>query len=279
MKIDPLAGTLDGVPLPRPSTPPDLPRVDLLGMRIDKVTSRDLCTFVFDELDQGRGRWCVTANLDILQRFHRDLAARLLYDAADLRVADGMPLVWASKLLGEPLPERVAGSDLVPLLAHEAARRGRSIYLLGGATGAALGAARVLRERDPDLKIAGIAAPHFSSPPTRRELAPVLEEIARSGASVIFVALGSPKQEWVCAAIRNRLPRVFCIGVGATFSFLAGQTPRAPVALQRLGLEWLHRLVTEPRRLFRRYVIVGLPFALRLLTHAATRRFLPSRIE
>src|SRR5690606_21554704 len=150
--------------------------------------------------------------------------------------------------------------------------RGRTIYLLGGAEGAAIGAAEALRARDPALKIGGIAAPSVSLPPKRRELTPLLEEIERSRASLVFVALGSPKQEWVCAAIRHRLPRVFCVGVGATFSFLAGQTPRAPVVLQRMGLEWCHRLLAEPRRLFRRYLVVGLPFALRLLSHALRRR-------
>jgi N-acetylglucosaminyldiphosphoundecaprenol N-acetyl-beta-D-mannosaminyltransferase len=268
MNIDPIFGAVEGIPLTRASEPPSLTSIALLGMRIAKLDTETFCDWIFEELDRGRGRWCVTANLDILHRFETDLHARLLYDAADVRVADGMPLVWASRLLGDPLPERVSGSALVPRLAHEAALRGRSIYLLGGAPGAALGAAEALRERDPSLKIAGIAAPRLSLPPTRAQLAPLLEEIARSGASVVFVALGSPKQEWVCAAIRHRLPRVFCIGVGATFSFLAGQTPRAPAILQRAGLEWLHRLSVEPRRLFRRYVVIGLPFAARFLIRA-----------
>lgn len=272
MNLDSVRGTLEGVPMPRPAAPHSLPCVDLFGMRIANLSAPELSDWIFDELDGGRGRWCVTANLDILQRFRGDLGARLLYGAADVTVADGMPLVWASRLAGCPLTERIAGSDLTPLLSREAARRGHSIYLLGGGEGAALGAAEALRACAPGLRIAGVAAPSLSSPPTMRSLAPVLEEIARSGASLVFVALGSPKQEWVCAALRNRLPRVFCMGVGATFSFLAGQTPRAPRALQRLGLEWLHRLATEPRRLFSRYVIVGLPFAARLFAHALARR-------
>jgi N-acetylglucosaminyldiphosphoundecaprenol N-acetyl-beta-D-mannosaminyltransferase len=275
VNIDPIEGTVEGVPMPRSSTPPSLPCVDLFGMRVSKMTSVGLCDWVFEELGRGRGRWCVTANLDILQRFHSELGARILYDAADVRVADGMPLVWASRVLGDPLPERVAGSDLMPRLAHEAAIRGHSIYLLGGAPGAALGAAEALRARDPALKIAGVAVPALSLPPTKRELAPLLEEIERSRATLIFVALGSPKQEWVCAAIRHRLPRVFCVGVGATFSFLAGQTPRAPVWVRRVGLEWFHRLLAEPRRLFHRYVVTGLPFAVRLFAHAVARRLRP----
>ena len=239
--------------------------IDLLGMSIASVDSEGVLDRIFASLERGEGGWLVTANLDILRRHHREADARALYDAADLRVADGMPLVWASRLANEPLPERVTGSGLTPAIAERAAREGRSVYLLGGAEGAAEGAARVFRERSPALSLAGISSPFVDSPATSEQVAAIAAELAPLAPDVILVGLGSPKQEHLIRALMPHLPRAYFIGVGVSFSFVAGQVHRAPPWMRRAGLEWAHRLSQEPGRLARRYLVDDLPFAFRLL--------------
>jgi N-acetylglucosaminyldiphosphoundecaprenol N-acetyl-beta-D-mannosaminyltransferase len=244
---------------------PPFDTVELCGMPIASVDGGRLVDHVFDELRADRGGWLVTANLDFMRRYVRDPAARALYASADVRVADGMPLVWASWLLGTPLPERVAGSALVVPMCARAAREQQRVYLLGGDPAANEAAAQRLLADMPGLAIVGRSAPKISAEPTLAELEPVLAELRASQASIVFVAFGSPKQERVIAALRAELPQAWWIGVGISFSFVAGHVKRAPLILQRLGLEWLHRLAQEPRRLFRRYLLEDLPFAFELL--------------
>jgi N-acetylglucosaminyldiphosphoundecaprenol N-acetyl-beta-D-mannosaminyltransferase len=246
--------------------------LDFFGMRIAPLGSEELLDHVFASLRAGRGGWVVTVNLDILRRHRVDPEARALYAAADLRVADGMPLVWASALRGRRLPERVAGSSLVPALAERAAREGRTLFLLGGAEGAAEGARRALTERYPALRVVGHAAPRLHSPPTERELDDLVTLVRAAPADLLLVAFGSPKQEQVCRRLRAALPSTWMMGVGASFGFLAGQLRRAPPWMQRAGLEWLHRLAQEPGRLARRYLVDDLPFAFALFGDALRER-------
>jgi N-acetylglucosaminyldiphosphoundecaprenol N-acetyl-beta-D-mannosaminyltransferase len=244
----------------------------LYGMALAQLDSVGVLDEVFGALGRGQGGWLVTANLDFLRRYVHDAGSRTLYDAADIRVADGMPLVWAARLQGDHLPERVAGSSLVIALAERAAREGRSLYLLGGAPGASARAAEVLGERFPGLRIAGTSSPDVSNPPQETEVGPMRQELQRLAPDVVLVGLGSPKQENLIALLRSALPSAWFMGVGVSFSFLAGDVRRAPVWMQRTGLEWVHRLAQEPRRLARRYLIEDLPFSLSLFAHALRRR-------
>lgn len=247
--------------------------VELLGMSIDVLDYRGLLDEMFEALREASGGWIVTANLDILRRYALDAEMEALYGAADLRVADGMPLVWAARLQGDVLPERVAGSTLSWLIAERAAKEGRSIYLLGGDPGAAEGAARVLRDRYPGLEICGLSSPRVSNPATAAELDAIAETIAPCDPDIVYVAFGSPKQEFVARGLRERFPEAWFIGVGISLGFIAGQVQRAPEWMQRYGLEWIHRLVQEPRKLAHRYLVDDVPFALRLLAIAARNRF------
>jgi N-acetylglucosaminyldiphosphoundecaprenol N-acetyl-beta-D-mannosaminyltransferase len=249
----------------------------LAGMRLDAVDERGLLDHIFSSLRIGQGGWLITANLDFLRRHHLDPTTRALYDAADLRVADGMPLVWASRLQGQPLPERVAGSSLGWTIAERAAAEGRSLYLLGGTANANRVAALSLRRRLPDLRLCGHSTRLFATPPASVELDEVVREIVPLQPDVLFVGLGSPKQEQVIAALRPYLPRTWMIGVGATIAFLAGEFRRAPRWMQRSGLEWLHRLALEPRRMAKRYLVQGLPFALHLFSAALWHRLAKPR--
>jgi len=235
--------------------------VDLLGMRLAPLREDALLDHVFSALARGQGGWIVTANLDILRRYRKDPEARALYDDADVRVADGMPLVWASRVRGTPLPERVTGSGLTPRLVARAAREGRSLYLLGGAPGAAEEAIAVFERDDPGLRVTGFSSPMVGSPPTEEEVRAMLASLGPERPDILLVGLGSPKQEHVIRALRAALPTTWFVGVGISFSFAAGHVKRAPVWMQQAGLEWVHRLTQEPGRLARRYLVDDLPFA------------------
>lgn len=187
---------------PPPPPAAGLPECRLLGMRLCSLRAAEVLDHIFDELAQGRGGWLVTANLDFLRRYHHDPAARALYDAASLRVADGAPLTWACRLQGTPVPERVAGSTIIYALVERAARERRTVYLLGGTESASAGAARIFAQRHPGLDLCGRSTPMFSSPPAPEEIAHVREALAALRPHLVLVALGSPKQEQVIAALR-----------------------------------------------------------------------------
>jgi N-acetylglucosaminyldiphosphoundecaprenol N-acetyl-beta-D-mannosaminyltransferase len=246
--------------------------VDLMGMAIDVFDYDALLDEMFGGLDSGRGGWIVTANLDILRRFALDPEMRALYGAADLTVADGMPLVWASKLQGQPLPVRIAGSTLSWRIAERAAQEGRSLYLLGGDPGAAEGAKQVLEQRYPGTNVCGWSSPRVSLPATDDELETIAAQLEACQPDIVYVAFGSPKQEYVARGLRERFDRTWFIGVGISLGFISGQVQRAPEWVQELGLEWVHRLGQEPKRLAKRYLVHDLPFAARLFAHAARHR-------
>lgn len=178
---------------------------------------------------------------------------------ADMVTADGMPIVWYARLLGCQLPDRVTGADLVPTLSSAAARNGYSIYLLGGAPEVNKKARDLLEKRNPKLKIAGFDSPfvHVTGPPdeeTEAEDIMICDRINAAQPDILFIAFGNPKQELWFDRNRHRLNVAVTLGIGGSFNFLTGTVPRAPKWMQRLGLEWIHRLVSEPRRLFVRYL-------------------------
>ena len=245
--------------------------VELAGLPVARVRKAELLDHVFQALAAGRGGWIVTANVDFLLRADTDAALRDLYRQADWIVADGMPLLWAARLRGRPFPERIAGADLVLALAWRAALEGRSLHLVGGQGDAAARAAERLRAEAPGLRISGLASPWLSSPPGAAELAALRAELETARPDLLYVALGSPKQEQLIRALRPALPGCWMLGCGISLSFLAGDLQRAPGWVQRTGLEWLHRLGQEPGRLGRRYLVHDLPFALRLLWRSARR--------
>jgi N-acetylglucosaminyldiphosphoundecaprenol N-acetyl-beta-D-mannosaminyltransferase len=243
-----------------------LPSVTLCDVQINAVSEIECVQHILSELDAGRGGMVVTPNLDHLHRCVHDLNFAALVSEAEVVVADGMPLVWATRLLGTPVPERVAGSNLITSLSRAAAERGRKVFLLGGAPGTAAGAAEVLCRQFPSLKIVGTLCPPFGFENDPTMMADLIQAVSSAKPDIIYVALGSPKQERLILRLRPILPHAWWLGVGISFSFLCGEVRRAPRWVQKIGFEWLHRLVQEPRRLFRRYVIVGIPFALRLLS-------------
>ena len=253
-------------------------RVQLDGTGIDRITEDEVVAVVREAITLGRGGRILTPNVDILRRAQRDARVRVHLDDADLIVADGMPLVWASRLSGAPLPERVAGSSLIWSLSRGLGYDGRSIFVVGGAPGVggrkdgAARAAERLAEECAGLRIAGTSCPPFGFEKKKRGYAEFRAEIVRAEPDLVFVGLGFPKQEAVITRLRAEMPKAWFIGCGAAVNFVAGDVDRAPRWMQKTGLEWAHRLGTEPGRLAGRYLKHDAPYAMRLLAGAASRR-------
>ncbi|WP_018351724.1 WecB/TagA/CpsF family glycosyltransferase [Longispora albida] len=233
------------------------------GVAFDALTEAEAVEHVRAAVERGEGGRIITPNVDILRR---GAEAADYLDDATLVVADGMPLLWAARRAGTPLPERVAGSSLIWSLSRALGADGRSAFLIGGDPGSTR-AGDVLAEACPGLRIAGQISPPFGfeDTPDYDELcAAIIEEKP----SIVYVGLGFPKQERVITRLRPQLPGTWFLGCGASIQFVAGELRRAPLWMQRSGLEWLHRLLSEPRRLAGRYLVHDLPFALRLLINA-----------
>jgi N-acetylglucosaminyldiphosphoundecaprenol N-acetyl-beta-D-mannosaminyltransferase len=179
---------------------------------------------------------------------------RKVYATADLVTADGMPVVVASRWLGHPLPERVTGADLVPaLFASGDSTQPIRVFLLGAAPGVADRAARQIEAQWPGVRVVGTCSPPMGFEKDPGENRHILAEIAAVHPDILVVGLGAPKQEFWVHAHRDRIAAKVALCVGATIDFLAGEKPRAPSWMGKLGIEWLHRLCSEPKRLFRRY--------------------------
>lgn len=248
-------------------------QTELVGVTLDAVTTHATIEAVLAGLEDRRGGWICPVNLDVLRRLTASPSLRELVAAADLVVADGMPLLWANRLAGGTrLPERVAGSTLVGTLAEACAAAGRSVFLLGGSPGAAEGAARELRRAYPALRVVGTHCPPFGFERDPDALGEIERQLRESVPDVVFVALGFPKQDRLALSLRATCPGSWFLSCGISLSFVAGDVSRAPRLLQLAGLEWLHRLAQEPRRLARRYLLDGPPFLLRLLGWAARCR-------
>lgn len=245
----------------------------LMGAPMGVVTEANAVQSIIDAAEAGRGHWTITANLDHLRRYHRDPVQKGLIDDADLVVADGMPLIWASRLAGESLPERVSGSSMVWSLCEAASARRQSVFLLGGDSGVAERAAQIFRDSYPGLEIVGTACPPLGFENDEQEVDRIRRQVTEAAPRIVFVALGFPKQDLLIRSLRSSLPHASFLGVGISLSYATGDVSRAPSWICRLGLEWAYRLWQEPtRRLARRYLVNGLPFALRLMGSAARHR-------
>jgi N-acetylglucosaminyldiphosphoundecaprenol N-acetyl-beta-D-mannosaminyltransferase len=233
----------------------------LFGMEIDVVDRHEAACRIagwFDE-QPNVARIIVTPNTDHVVQYQRDAALRAAYRAASLVVADGMPLVWASCLLGDPLPERVAGCDLVEDLLSRTASSGRSrplsVYLLGAPPGVARRAGEQIMMRRNDVVVVGAYGPPMGFEKDPGELVRIVDRINAVSPDLLIVGLGAPKQEiWAATYARSIRAKVI-VCAGAAIDYMAGAKKRAPRWMQNTGLEWAFRLVSEPRRLGPRYAL------------------------
>ena len=223
-------------------------------LEIDSVTFAQALAKI-DELIGGRNGGAVfTPNVDHVVKAEHHADFRRAYSRADLCLADGMPLVWASRLLGLPLPEKVSGSDLMLPLMRLAAERRWRVYLLGGRPGVAQEAREKLT-RELDVTIVGIDSPVVGSDGTDTSSEQTLERLVAASPDLVLVAFGAPKQELWIDRFAEQLGPAVAIGVGGSLDFITGRVRRAPAWMSRAGLEWLFRLLQEPRRMWRRYLV------------------------
>lgn len=238
----------------------------ILSVPVHDVTYDETLSRMAGYIASRSPHQCCTVNPEFVMRAQTDAEFMRVLKNADLCLPDGIGLLWASRVLGQPLRQRVAGSDLVPMIAARAAEHGWRLFLLGAAEGVAERTAHILAARYPGLVVAGTWAgsPH----PEHEE--EILARIRQAKPDVLFVAYGAPAQDKWIAHNRDRLAVPLMIGVGGAFDFIAGVAQRAPRWVQRLGLEWLHRLWREPWR-WRR--MLALPqFALNVLLYNLKKR-------
>jgi N-acetylglucosaminyldiphosphoundecaprenol N-acetyl-beta-D-mannosaminyltransferase len=249
--------TPPGTPELSPASPDrESHRVELLGTRFDPLTLKGTVDKIFDLIEQGDRGWLCTVNVAILMMMRRDAFLRGFVDRAAIKVADGMPLIWATRRRGSQLPERVTGVDLLDVLCERAAATRRSVYLLGAQQEIVDKVATRLSEKYPSLAIAGVADGYFRED----EAAERARAVAESGAAILIVAMGVPRQERFILEHWDTLAVPFAIGVGGSFDVLSGLRSRAPLWVQSIGFEWAYRLIQEPRRLFMRYLITNTHF-------------------
>lgn len=248
----------------------------MLGVPIDDVTMDEvldrIAHFVDHGRQSGRSHQIATVNVDFLSHAMRHPEIAELLGAIEMCIPDGQPLVWGAGWCRTPLRGRVAGSDLVPLLAGRAESEGWRMHLFGGNERSTHGAADRLRERHPHLALTADPGPMITDPD--RVDPAVIERIASVGADIICVALGHPKQERFIRTYGDRLRASVLLGVGGSFDMLSGTRRRAPIWMQRLGTEWLFRVVQEPFRLGPRYARDAFKFGPSIARQAAvSRRF------
>jgi N-acetylglucosaminyldiphosphoundecaprenol N-acetyl-beta-D-mannosaminyltransferase len=242
-----------------------------MGVELDNVTEDEVLEHVFSSLPAGRGGWAASLNVDILRQTVADPTLRRLMAGADLVLADGMPMLWAGRLQGTPVQARVPTSEAIYSLSARAARQGVGVFFLGGNPGTAEATAAVMAARYP-----GLATAHACPPPGFEKAPAAMDDLTatleKSKSGVVFCAFGCPKQERLMDALRDRFPHKWFFAAGGTFSMIAGEAPKAPEWMRKLGLEWVHRLRLEPRRLFVRYIVHDVPFCLRLMAASARAR-------
>ncbi|BAZ30896.1 hypothetical protein NIES4074_33630 [Cylindrospermum sp. NIES-4074] len=231
-------------------------RINIAGTHIDKYSFDEVVEIIVDHAISGSPpEYVVTPNAQHILTLQKDAHFREIYSKAFLVVPDGVPLLWAARFLQTPLKGRVNGTDLFEKLCAIAASRELKVFLLGGRPGAADKAAKILQARHSGLKIVGTYCPPYGFESNTAELALINAQIKDAAPHILFVGLGAPKQEnWIYANYQQ-LKVPISVGIGVSFEMVAGMVKRAPVWMQKSGLEWLFRLIVEPKRLWQRYVV------------------------
>lgn len=248
-------------------------RIKILGVPVSVVDGAGAIEVIGRWVRERRGkrvqgRYVCACDVHSVMRAREDAQHMRALHQADMIVADGTPLVWVSRLRGEKHIQRVPGPDLLAEICERSITEGWSHYFYGGAAGVAGTLAQKLAERYPGLNVAGTECPPFR-PLTEAEKERDIRRINASGADIIWVGLGCPKQEIWMLDNHDRLEGRVVIGVGAAFDFHTGRIERAPLWMRERGLEWLHRLMSEPKRLWRRYLVMAPRFVVLSLAEAA----------
>lgn len=243
-------------------------RVNICGVKIDPYSFDEVVEGIVHHIQTSRTpEYVVTPNAQHVLSLQKDPYFQKIYSHARWVVPDGVPLLWAAKLLGTPLKGRVNGTDLFEHLCAAAAQSGFKVFLMGGRPLAAQKASEVLQVRHPTLKVVGTYCPPYGFQNDTAELQRINAAIKAAKPDLLFVGLGAPKQEkWIYEHYQE-LAIPVSLGIGVSFELVADMVRRAPILLQKLGLEWLFRLVMEPRRLWQRYILGNPQFIWLVLQH------------
>jgi N-acetylglucosaminyldiphosphoundecaprenol N-acetyl-beta-D-mannosaminyltransferase len=237
-----------------------MPSIYIANIRIDNISFAGSISETEKLIRRRENAFVVTPNVDHIVNLQKDIEFKRIYRDADLVLLDGVPLLWASRFLKTPFIERIAGADFFPELCATAARKGYRLFFLGGRNGAAAEAKRVLEKRYKNLHVVGTYCPDFGFESDPAENKKIVEIIQRMQPDILFVGLGSPKQEKWIYRWKDQYRAPVSIGIGVSFEFVAGMVRRAPVWMRTSGLEWFWRLLMEPKKLWRRYLINDLRF-------------------
>ncbi len=230
-------------------------KINICGVQIDSINFPEAIKAIEELAIRKSQSLIVTPNIDHIVRFQKDKEFKKIYEAASLVLPDGMPVLWAAKFLGILLKEKISGSDLFLKLCEGATGKGSKLFFLGGKEGAAAKAAEVLKAKYPAIQIVGIYCPPFGFENENKENNKIVEMIKNSRPDILFVGVGSPKQEKWIYNHKDEYQVPVSIGIGATFDFVSGMIKRAPVWMQEAGFEWFWRFMMEPKRLWKRYLI------------------------
>ncbi len=252
-------------------------RINIGGVMIDNLTIDEFLLECDELVAKRQPVYVITPNVDHVIKFQKDADFRRVYDQAALVVADGVPLLWAAKFLGTPLKEKISGSDILPLICREAAQKGFRLFFMGGRPQAAEIAAKKLGEKFLGLQIVGTYCPPFGFEKDDAENQKIIDLLDQSKPDILFVGLGAPKQEKWVNRFYTQYKVPLSIGVGVSFEFAAGMVNRAPLWMQNVGLEWFWRILMEPGRLWRRYLIDDMQFFPLIFKQKFSKKSIPPR--
>ncbi len=252
-------------------------RIEIVGTPIDPYSQQETVEKAAECIEEGGPHVIATVNLRSVMLARNDPAFAEMIRRSEIVVADGMPLVWFSRLSGVPLQERVTGVDLIPALCAMAAKKGYRVFFLGAGPGIADELGKRMRERFPNLEVCGTYSPPLSFETDENTNRDVIERIRAARPQILFAAMGTPRQELWLDRHREDLGVPLTIGVGAGFDFLTGNQKRAPIWMQEAGLEWLYRLVTRPVEMSKRTLRHG-PLFIMLVLDQLTYRFQRSAV-
>lgn len=232
-----------------------LQKQPFMGISVNNLSCREAQDVILQWMQEKKQAYVVEVNTDVMIKIEKDAQLKKITEEADLVLMDGQPLVWVSKWYKRPVKEKVSGSDLALALCEGAAKRGCSVFILGGKEGIADQAKAKLEEKFPGIRIVGTYAPPFGFEKDEEELGHIRELISAVTPDLVLTCFGCPKQEkWIYDQYRQIWASVF-LCAGATVDFLAGNVKRAPKWISSMGMEWFYRFLKEPKRLFKRYFV------------------------
>ncbi len=243
-------------------------RVEVMGIEIDNLSMEETLSLIEEKILEGTPIQHVVVNAAKVVEVDKNPELKAIIESCEIVNADGQAVVWASKILGNPLKERVAGIDLMQALVQRASQKGWSIYFFGAKQEVLDRVVERYRKEFPMLRIAGTRNGYYAP----EEESKIAADISKSGAHILFVAISSPKKEIFLNKYLYAMNVPFVMGVGGSFDVVAGLTKRAPLWMQKVGLEWLFRFLQEPRRMWRRYIIGNAEFIMLLLKYKFKRR-------